>query len=52
DLFNKSDKAAKKATEHEQAQRVLYEKIGELTVERDFLKKCWSKLHGNNGDNS
>ncbi|HBD7470110.1 TPA: transposase [Legionella pneumophila] len=52
DLFNKSDKSAKKASEHEQAQRVLYEKIGELTVERDFLKKCWSKLHGNNGDNS
>lgn len=51
-LFNKVDKAAKTATEHEEAQRALYEKIGELSVERDFLKKCWSKLHGSNGSNS
>jgi transposase len=51
-LFNKVDKAAKVASDHEEAQRILYEKIGELTVERDFLKKCWSKLHGNSGSNS
>ena len=49
-LFNKAAKAAKIEAEHEQAQRVLYETIGQLTVERDFLKKCWSKLHGNSAD--
>ena len=49
-LFNKVDKSAKIVVEHEQTQRVLFEKIGQLTVERDFLKKCWSKLQGNNGD--
>lgn len=43
-VFNKADKAAKVATAQEEARRALYEKIGELTVERDFLKKCWSKL--------
>ena len=29
----------------------LHEKIGQLTVERDFLKKSWGKLHGNGEDN-
>ncbi len=46
ELFNKSNKEAKINAEHESQQKALYEKIGELTVERDFLKKCWSKLHG------
>jgi transposase len=46
ELFNKSNKEAKISAEHESQQKALYEKIGELTVERDFLKKCWSKLHG------
>lgn len=49
-LFNKVDNSAKIVVEHEQTQRVLFEKIGQLTVERDFLKKCWGKLQGNNGD--
>jgi transposase len=49
-LFNKADNSAKIVVEHEQTQRVLFEKIGQLTVERDFLKKCWGKLQGNNGD--
>ena len=51
-LFNKVDKAAKAVAEREEDQRLLYEKIGQLTVERDFLKKCWNKLHGSSGSNS
>jgi len=48
----KSDKAAEAtAIELERKQSKLYEKIGELTVERDFLKKSWEKLPGN-GDKS
>ncbi len=50
-LFDKLNKSVKVATEHEDAQRVLYEKIGELTVERDFLKKSWSKLRENYANN-
>jgi transposase len=48
DLFNKkADKtAAKAASEHEHKQTKLYETIGQLTVERDFLKKSWEKIHG------
>lgn len=30
----------------EKKEQALYETIGQLTVERDFLKKAWSKLHG------
>lgn len=44
-LFNKVDKAVSITAEHERAQSKLYEKIGQLTVEHDFLKKCWGKLH-------
>ena len=43
-LFEKSNKEAKVAAAHAAEQKVLYEKIGTLTVERDFLKECWSKL--------
>ncbi len=50
-LFDKLNKSVKVAAEHEDAQRVLYEKIGELTVERDFLKKSWSKLRENYASN-
>lgn len=50
-LFEKSDKAAKKSNaESERVQSQLYEKVGQLTMERDFLKKVWSKFHGNTGD--
>ena len=45
-LFDKSSKDAKEAAAKAAEQKVLYEKIGTLTVERDFLKECWSKLHG------
>jgi transposase len=51
-LFAKNDKASDAAAvELEHKQSKLYEKIGELTVERDFLKKSWGKLPGN-GDKS
>ena len=50
-LFDKLNKSVKVAAEHEEVQRTLYEKIGELTVERDFLKKCWSKLRESKGSN-
>lgn len=51
-LFAKNDKASEPGTtELERQQSKLYEKIGQLTVERDFLKKSWGKLPGN-GDNS
>jgi transposase len=47
----KNDKAAETAaTELAHKQSKLYEKIGELTVERDFLKKSWGKLPGNGDD--
>lgn len=44
-LFDKAEKAASVNAEIEQQQKVLYEKIGQLTVERDFLKKAWGKFH-------
>lgn len=50
-LFSKSDKTAKIIAEHEESKRVLYETVGQLTIERDYLKKCWSKLR-ENSDNS
>jgi transposase len=37
----KVEKSAAAALERKQSQ--LYEKIGQLTVERDFLKKSWEK---------
>jgi transposase len=47
-LFAKNEKAEKSVTvELERKQSKLYEKIGQLTVERDFLKKSWEKLPGN-----
>jgi transposase len=51
-LFSKNDKAAEAAAvELETKQSKLYEKIWQLTVERDFLKKSWGKLPGSGGDN-
>lgn len=54
-LFEKSDKAdnaaAKASSEAEQMRSRLFEKIGQLTVERDFLKKSWQKLHGSADEN-
>lgn len=45
-IFEKTDNKQRKK-EEQQAQKLqqqLFEKIGELTFERDFLKKAWSKL--------
>jgi transposase len=51
-VFDKNDKAAESAAvELKNKQSKLYEKIGQLTVERDFLKKSWEKLPGNGDDN-
>lgn len=48
DLFSKGSKSIITANnEFERTQNKLYEKIGKLTVERDFLKKSWGKLPGN-----
>ncbi|MEO9204620.1 MAG: transposase [Gammaproteobacteria bacterium] len=50
-LFTKNDKAADEAANKlEREQSKLYEKIGQLTVERDFLKKVWGKFQGSNDD--
>ena len=47
-VFAKNDDSSEKAAaELEHKQGELYKKIGELTVERDFLKKSWEKLPGN-----
>ena len=47
-LFERNDKAKKTvqavAVDAERKQGKLYEKIGELTVERDFLKKSLQKF--------
>lgn len=53
DVFSKpSDKpAAKKLEELEKKQSKLYTTIGELTVERDYLKKNWDKFQGRGGRN-
>lgn len=52
ELFTGNDKAQETATaELERRQSKLYEKIGQLTVERDFLKKSWGTLPGNGDDN-
>ena len=51
-LFAKGDKVTGSVTaELERNQSKLFEKIGQLTIERDFLKKSWGKLPGNGDDN-
>ena len=46
ELFDKTDKKTSiTAAENERIRKQLYEKIGQLIVERDFLKKSWEKLH-------
>lgn len=46
DVFSK-DKSNKVVTKaHEEEAEKLYQKIGRLTVERDFLKKSWETLSG------
>lgn len=46
DLFEggkKSSKAKKTDQEKDKKIRKLYEKVGQLTIDRDFLKKNWEK---------
>lgn len=50
-LFNKVEKTSKLIADHEEKKRVLYETVGQLTIERDYLKKCWSKLRGSSDSN-
>jgi transposase len=51
-LFADSAKATEVAKmELERKQSQLYEKIGKLTVERDFLKKSWNKFQENDDEN-
>jgi len=49
-LFSKNDKTADTANKLEREQGKLYEKIGQLTVERDFLKKAWGKFQETSDD--
>jgi transposase len=50
-LFIRGNKASDEAANKlERDQGKLYEKIGQLTVERDFLKKVWDKFQGNSDD--
>ena len=52
EVFAKQNKSVKATeAEHEKLQSKLYEKIGQLTVERDFLKKSWNKYLENKEDN-
>jgi len=44
-------KMKKKLDAHEQEKSKLYEAIGELKVERDFLKKNWEKYQSSRGKN-
>ena len=48
-LFSTNDKGTKALeSDFERKESKLYEKIGQLIVERDFLKKSWNKFHENN----
>jgi transposase len=51
ELFGKAEKSKKIVSDQEDVKRQLYEKIGQLTVERDFLKKSWERFQGNNDEN-
>ena len=44
ELFEGKKKVINEQVLNEKKERVLYEKIGQLTVERDFLKKVWCKF--------
>lgn len=44
-----SDKAAKNTTGHEEEIKTLHAKIGQLTVEKDFLEHAFAKFPGSRG---
>ena len=50
-IYSKKDKSAVLEVEHEKLQKALYEKVGQLTMERDFLKKVSRKLNQDNVEN-
>ena len=50
EIFSKASTKAEEASKLENEQSKLYEKIGQLTVERDFLKKVWGKFQGNSDE--
>lgn len=50
-LFSKGEKGSKSSeAELERKQSQLFAKIGQLTVERDFLKKSWNRFQGNDDE--
>ena len=51
EIFSKAGAKAEAANKLESEQSKLYEKIGQLTIERDFLKKAWGKFQGNSDEN-
>src|SRR5579872_6102545 len=51
EMFSKENSQAEKTNQLEAEQSKLYEKIGQLTVERDFLKKAWGKFQENSDGN-
>lgn len=44
-----SDKADKRASSHEDEIQALHAKIGQLTVEKDFLERAFAKFPGSRG---
>lgn len=51
-IFSKNDKVSDtKVMKLERKQGKLYEKIGQLIIERDFLKKSYGKLTGDGDEN-
>ena len=50
DIFTRANAKTEAANKQEVEQGKLYEKIGQLTIERDFLKKAWSKFQGNSDE--
>lgn len=51
EIFSKAGAKAEATNKLECEQSKLYEKIGQLTMERDFLKKVWGKFQGSNDEN-
>lgn len=48
EAFNKDKNGKAQDSNQENKIAKLYEKIGQLTIERDFLKKTWEKYKGQN----
>ncbi len=50
ELFGKGEKSKRIISDQEDVKKQLYEKIGQLTMERDFLKKSWERFQGSNDE--